>query len=56
MGNPLFDFDGNGRMDALELLSALKGDPSNPLSWRDDESENDDTEDDFDCLFDDEDE
>lgn len=31
MGKPLFDFDGNGRIDALELLSALKDDPSNPF-------------------------
>ena len=50
---PLFDFDGNGRMDALELLLALKGDPSNPLSGHDDESENDDEEDEFYGLFDD---
>lgn len=37
MGNPLFDFDGNGSMDALELLMALKNDPSNPLSEHEDD-------------------
>ena len=31
MGQPLFDFDGNGRMDAIELLSAINNDSTNPL-------------------------
>ena len=48
---PFFDFDGNGSMDALELLLAVKNDPSNPLPGHDDKPENDD-EDEFYGLFD----
>ena len=51
---PLFDFDGNGKTDALELLLAAGGIDAlrSDNSFDEDESE-DDTEDDFNDLFDD---
>lgn len=53
---PLFDFDGNGKTDALELLLAAGGIGAlqNGNGFDEDESEDEDTEYDFDYLFDDE--
>ena len=51
---PLFDFDGNGKMDALELLLVADGMDmlQNDNSFDDDESESDDIEDYCGYLFD----
>lgn len=52
---PLFDFDGNGKTDALELLLATGGidDLQSDNNFDEDELEDNDSEDDSDYLFDD---
>ena len=47
--NPLFDFNGDGKMDMLEFLIGTAGDPDNPLHDANDDlpwdTENDDDDD-----------